>query len=249
MIAGSANKSRNTTTDDDAFDFHCLTGVSEKDPAESLELPKQFCPGGIRIQVKFPPCWDGINPTSANFKDHVSYPVGSAEHGPCPDSHPVRLMTIFLEQMADTSGFEYYPGAFFLSTGDNVGYSSHADFTNGWGAEPNSILEQAINHCTDPSANLDACKILKDNSSEDFNVCHSASKMPVENVGFYDDLDKIPGDNPPWGGNVPKKPTGVSNNPPWGWGNSTLPDGWAYHGCIDEGEPSSRVWFVIFTVP
>ena len=62
--------------------------------------------------------------------------------------------------------------------------------------------------------------------------------MPVEDVGIYGGLDKLPGDNPIWGGNVPKVLTGVSNNPPWGSAFTTLPSNWASHGCINEGTPS-----------
>ena len=248
MIAGSANKTGRNSTDDDGFRFHCLTKNAQTDPPESLELPKQACPNGIRIQVMFPACWNGKDATSANFKDHVSFPVGSFETGDCPPTHPKRFMSVFLEQFAETDKFEYYDGAFSLSTGDNVGYSNHADFTNGWDASPNSLLQQAIDTCTDPGANIDACEVFKPYRSEVFNVCHAVTELPVEDVGIYGGLDKLPGDNPIWGGNVPKKLTGVSNNPPWGSGVSTLPDGWVYHGCIDEGEPSSRIWFFIFTV-
>ena len=246
MIGGSANSSGvNATDDNDGFKYHCRTDGS--DPKESPTLPKQAC-NEIRIQAFFPSCWNGVDVTSADYKSHVAQPVNGFEKGPCPASHPVRLMSIFLEQFADTGKFEYYDGAFVMSTGDNVGYSDHADFTNGWDASENSLLQQAIETCTNPSASIDACDVLKPHRSDVYKVCHPANKLPVEDIGIFGGLDKLPGDNPIWGGNVPKKLTGVSNNPPWGSGVSTLPDGWVYHGCIDEGEPSSRIWFFIFTV-
>jgi hypothetical protein len=158
-------------------------------------------------------------------------------------------MTIFLEQMAQTGKYEYYDGAFVLSTGDNVGYSSHADFQNGWDASPNSVLQQAINSCTDPQARMSECSILQASISDTYRVCRSNSMMPVEDVGIYGGLDKLPGDNPVWGGGAPKVLTGVSNTPPWGSPFSTLPKGWVGHGCIDEGGSSLRVWFFIFIVP
>ena len=224
---------------DQAFNYHCLS-YNEAPIAETYELPKRACPNGIRIQVMFPPCWNGVDVTSANFKDHVSYPVGTHEGGTCPPAFPVRVMTVFLEQIADTSKYEYYDGAFILSTGDNVGYSSHADFQNGWDASPNSVLQQAINTCTDPSADISKCAVLQESKSDVYRVCRPNSLMPVEDVGIYGGLDRIPGDNPIWGGDVPKTPTGVSNRPPWGSPYSTLPVGWVEHGCIDEGAPSSR---------
>ena len=238
MIAGSANKQSNNSTDDDAFNYHCLG----TDLPEGLELPKRHCPGGLRIQVMFQSCWNGKDVASANHKDHVSYPVGTHEGGKCPTTHPVRFITIFLEQIADTFKYEYYDGAFVLSTGDNVGYSNHADFQNGWDASPNSVLQQAINTCLSPSAGLDGCDVLKASIGKSFNVCRPTTKLPIEDVGFYGGIDKLPGDNQIWGGSVPKKKsTEPINVPPFGSAVSTLPAGWVYHGCIDEGEPSSRV--------
>jgi len=217
-----------------AFNYHCLS-YNEAPIPETFTLPTRNCPNGVRIQVMFPSCWNGKDATSANFKDHVSYPVGTQEGGTCPTTHPVRLMTVFLEQLAHTEHFEYYDGAFVLSTGDNVGYSSHADFQNGWDASPNSLLQQAINTCTDAQARLSECALLQASVSDGYHVCRPNSKMPVEDVGIYGNLDRLPGDNPVWGGNVPKVLTGVSNTPPWGSAYSTLPSGWTKHGCIDEG--------------
>jgi hypothetical protein len=89
---------------------------------------------------------------------------------------------------------------------------------------------------------MSECEVLKASINDDFHVCRPASKMPVEDVGIYGGLEKLPGDNPIWGGNVPKVLTGVSNNPPWGSPYSTLPSNWVKHGCINEGAPSSRIF-------
>jgi hypothetical protein len=124
---------------DKAFDLYCLS-YNEPPTAETYEFPKRHCPDGVRIQIMFQLCWKGKHVTSTNSKDHVSYPVDTHEGGTCPSTHPIRLMTISFEQMAQTGKYEFYDGAFVLSTGDNVGYSSHADFHNGWGASPNSNL-------------------------------------------------------------------------------------------------------------
>ena len=245
MIAGSPARSEmGSDPANQAFNFHCLS-YNEPPIPETYELPKRNCPDGIRIQVMFPSCWNGKDATSADFKSHVSYPVDTHEGGTCPSTHPVRLMSIFIEQITQSGKYEYYDGAFVLSTGDDVGYSSHADFQSGWDASPNSVLQQAINNCTDPSANMNKCALLSASISDTFNVCRPNSKMPVEDVGIYGGLGKLPGDNPIWGGSIPKVPTGVSNNPPWGSPYSTLPSGWVKYGCIDEGAlPTSR--FLVF---
>ena len=241
MIAGSATRSAMSSDPaDQAFNYHCLS-YNEAPIAETYTLPKRRCPNGIRIQVMFPSCWNGRDATSANFKDHVSYPVGTHEGGTCPTTHPFRFMSIFIELLAHTEHFDYYDGAFALATGDNVGYSSHADFQNGWDASPNSVLQRAIKGCTDAQARLSECPILTASINDDYHICRPDSKMPVEDVGIYGGLNKLPGDNPIWGGNVKKVPTGVSNNPPWGSPYSTLPSNWVKHGCINEGAPSSQI--------
>merc|ERR1712117_606769 len=54
--------------------------------------PEQ-CTGGIRAEVSFPSCWDGINLDSEpHHNSHVAYRVGGHwEGGPCPDSHPYMI--------------------------------------------------------------------------------------------------------------------------------------------------------------
>ena len=172
--------------------------------------------------------------------DHVSYPVGTAEGGTCPSTHPVRLMTLKFEQVIHTERFEYYDGGFALSTGDTEGYSSYAHFTNGWDASENSILQQAVNNCTDTNNRVENCTVLYPLLNFYYRLCQPENNAPVEDVGLYGPLKKLPGDNPIWGGTVTKVLTGVSDDPPFGPTNSTLPPDWVEYGCINEGAPSSR---------
>ena len=150
-------------------------------------------------------------------------------------------MTLKFEQVIHTERFEYYDGAFVLSTGDDVGYSSHADFTNGWDASDNSLLQQAINNCMDTDNRMTECSVLFPTLNFDYHLCRPESEIPVEDVGFYEPLKKLPGDNPIWGGDVPKMTTGVSDNPPFGSPYSTLPSNWVEYGCVSEGAPSSAI--------
>lgn len=60
---------------------------------------------GIRGQVFFPSCWDGINLDSTNHRDHVAYPIQNYNSGDCPSSHPVKLVSLFYEQIFSTGGF------------------------------------------------------------------------------------------------------------------------------------------------
>ena len=145
-----------------------------------------------------------------------------------------------MEQVIHSQNFEYYDGCFVLSTGDNVGYSSHGDFANGWPDAEDGILQQAINTCTDPQDRMSECSVLHPTMNFDYHVCRPEHKAPVEDVGFYGGLKKLPGDNPIWGGNVTKVLTGVSNNPPFGSPYTTLPSNWEEFGCINGGAPCSR---------
>jgi hypothetical protein len=125
MVAGDA--SRNTYNAslfaDQAVSWVCLDynnpGVNGK---ETPGFPTSNCPGaystdyvafgdltsaldGIRGQVFFPSCWDGVNLDSANHKDHVAYPIQNYNSGDCPSSHPVKLVSLFYEQIFSTGGF------------------------------------------------------------------------------------------------------------------------------------------------
>ena len=65
------------------------------DPAwyERQDFFQHQCPGGMRAQVYFPSCWDGVNLDSPDHKSHVSYPIGLYNDGACPPSHPKRSDT------------------------------------------------------------------------------------------------------------------------------------------------------------
>ncbi len=199
MIAGSPTRSTfdESIPSNTAIGFFCADSSEPADPFK-YTLPKRNCDKGTLMHIIFPACWNGRDAKSANFQDHVSYPVGTHEGGTCPSSHPVRLMTLKFEQIFHTERFEYYEGAFVLSTGDTVGYSSHGDFTNGWDASDNSILQQAINTCTIPHEKIDLCPILHPLMDFNYHYCRPENQMPVEDIGLYGGLEKLPGDNPHW---------------------------------------------------
>ncbi|KAG8809047.1 hypothetical protein FRC17_003637 [Serendipita sp. 399] len=235
MIAGSAVKNtlNQNNAADQAINFHCLGPNTE-----TLQFPDQPCQdvrGEHSVQIMFPSCWNGRDLTSANFRDHVAYPVDGKEGDTCPGTHPVRFMTLFFEHIIYMKDIDWYPGSLVLANGDNVGWSSHADFVNGWSVDQ---LQQAIDQCTDPSANLDACGYLtqfKDGGSS--SACQPAKYLPLEDVGFYGPLQKLQGDNPVWGGGTAKGTTGSSNTPPIVAPFSVVASGWTEHGCINEGDP------------
>ena len=239
MIAGDPNRSTMTDSDKDkAIQFMCLDneGINNS----TYTFPPTNCARGFLMHIIMPSCWNGKDVSSPNFKDHVSYPVGAIEGNTCPPTHPIRLMTLRLEQIIHSENYEYYDGGFILSTGDNVGYSSHGDFANGWDDSEDGLLQQAINTCRDPKDHISECAVLRSLYDPDFNICRPAHNMPIEDVGYYGGLKQLPGLNPIWGGNVTKVITGVPNAVPFGSPFTTLPSNWEDYGCIGGGAPPSH---------
>jgi len=76
------------------------------DRTDTAEFPSKPCPGGIRVTVIFPSCWDGKSLDSPDHQSHVAYQSGAALAGDkCPASHPVRIPQVMYEVMYDTSEF------------------------------------------------------------------------------------------------------------------------------------------------
>jgi hypothetical protein len=107
MIAGDGNRNALNTSNPahQAPNYACLYN----NKPETLELPKEKC-DLLRVQIMFPPCWNGKDLTSPNGRDHVAYPTDGKEGRNCPSTHPVRFMSIFIEHFIHFDDFEWYPG-------------------------------------------------------------------------------------------------------------------------------------------
>lgn len=83
-----------------------------------------MCPEGheLRLQVRFPECWDGARLDSPDHASHLAY----AARGRCPASHPVAVPQIVLNIRY---GIRDGRGA-TLSSGPP--HTAHADFLNAW---------------------------------------------------------------------------------------------------------------------
>merc|ERR1711939_1070531 len=101
---GQRSKTDKYEAPGEAVSFVCLDYAAGS--SRHLSIPNKRCPQGLRAQVFFPACWDGVNLDSPDHKSHMSYPIGNYDNGPCPSSHPVRLISIFYEVIYSVDGFD-----------------------------------------------------------------------------------------------------------------------------------------------
>ena len=203
MIAGNPFV-RNFTGDyaAQAVSFVCLN-YSPHDNSHDYTngLPTMACPDGVRAQVFFPSCWDGVNLDTPDHSSHMAYPVDNIPNseyngGVCPDSHPVHLVSIFYEVIFSTAGFEFWDGGFenkqpfVFAQGDPTGYGFHGDFINGWDVPE---LQKAVDECTDLSGVMTDCDVFTYFEDEDCKQCQIPTTVHEDIDG---PLQQLPGCNP-----------------------------------------------------
>ncbi|KAL4251371.1 hypothetical protein ABKN59_005563 [Abortiporus biennis] len=228
---------------DQAISYMCLDPNSSHagDPswAERNNFFQQQCPGGLRMQVFFPQCWDGENLDSSDHKSHMAYPVENYNGGSCPSTHPVHIFGIFFEYTAQTGNFPYHgPGTWVLSTGDTIGYNFHGDFVMGWTEQGRQVLQETADTCGDLQGNLQTCPPLKavaDVSPQ--GGCIYPGQVVQEDIGDNNFISALPGCNPVWDGTGTKPPCPSEETTP-SVGSIQVPllDGWSPIGCIAEAE-------------
>ncbi|EJT97083.1 WSC-domain-containing protein [Dacryopinax primogenitus] len=235
MLAGNPNlRSYTDTLAQQAVSFVCLDYSGTSD--QTNVFPTKNCPDGLRTQIFFPSCWDGVNLDSPDHMSHVAYPSGM-DNGDCPITHPVRLVSIFYEVIWHIALFWPWPTdtpPFVLSCGDPTGTAFHGDFMNGWAED---VLQSAIDQCTNLSGLVSDCPVVTVRTSDQMNDCAMPSRVE-ETVGGY--LDALPGCNPVTPG--PANAVPVANCPvpailPKGEASFLKPvPGWTALGCgLDEG--------------
>ena len=152
------------------------------------------CPDGLRAQVFFPSCWDGVNLDSPDHKSHMAYPDG-IDNGQCPYTHPNHLISIFYEVWFNVAQFNSLNdgGRFVLANGDPTGYGMHADFMDGWDS---SVLSRAVNECTANSGVIQDCPVFQNEgrfySDNQMNAC-SATVPQLSNVNTEEPVSYLPG--------------------------------------------------------
>ena len=91
-------------------------------------------------------------------------PDGFWESGACPETHPVRLPTLFFEAIFRTHEVGMEAGdQLVYSFNDWSGYGFHGDFLNGW---KEGVIEGFLDYCTyNDGSGPTQCGIVKDQSS------------------------------------------------------------------------------------
>jgi hypothetical protein len=185
MLVGDVSfRDRNQSRAFRQLSYTCMDSQASRSP-ETVGFPDGPCKLGIMANHRFPTCWDGVNLDSPNHQDHVAYPEsGTFESGgPCPSTHPVHIPQLMLETVWDTSAFNNkadWPAdnsqPFVWSSGDQTGYSSHADYLFGWQGDS---LQKAMDGHTYVSAPMlktqsiagqNKC-IVKDMVNENYDGC------------------------------------------------------------------------------
>ncbi|SPO29124.1 uncharacterized protein UTRI_06073 [Ustilago trichophora] len=195
MLAGNAMRQGPgpTRQNDNTVSFVCLNYAQGS--TQTPTLPQGPCPQGLRTQVVFPSCWNGKDLISSD-NSHIVYPLGdNADNGPCPDSHNIRLPTLFYEFVWGV-GDQVNTGnsTWVFSNGDAIGYSFHADFIAAWDEE---LLQDAIDQCGgNLFNNLESCPPLAktlDRKASD--ACRSTSSEATSGS-----IESLPGCNVVWNG-------------------------------------------------
>ena len=131
--------------------FTCIDPVTGTGP-KTIHLPSTCAAGSMIIAtVIFPQCWDGANLDSPDHKSHMAYP----SDGACPSDHPVALPEVSFNVLYPvTDGAAVARWRLSSDTYDAAlpaGYSSHADWFNGWKPEFMNIFikncDQAAKDC------------------------------------------------------------------------------------------------------
>jgi hypothetical protein len=142
-----------------ALGFTCLhyegtnEGALQRHALPDKDFITSRCRDGLRLELMFPSCWDGVHLDSADHHSHLAYPDLLME-GTCPEGFRTRLPSLYYETIWNTAPFEGVDGHFLLSNGDQTGLGYHGDFLNGWDID---VLQEAIELCTGLSGHVEDC--------------------------------------------------------------------------------------------
>lgn len=146
-----------------ALGFNCLNyaATAEASLYRHFLPDKEYldanCLDGVRFELMFPSCWNGVDLDSSDHRSHVAFP-DQVMTGTCPDGFKTKLPSLFYETIWNTYAFAGVDGEFVLSNGDPTGYGYHGDFMTGW--ESAEFLQSAVDTCTNASGEIEDCALF-----------------------------------------------------------------------------------------
>ena len=175
----------------DRVSFRCID--ANNDLNETHYMNDTDCVNGLRAQLNFQSCWDGVNLYLEN-SHHVAY-LSEIDNGVCPPDHPIQLPHLFFEVLYWTNDIDQSAGGeFVFANGDTTGYGFHGDFLNGWDMD---VQTSAVENClyTDDGGLISACPVLY--ASDHVNFSRDCLPQPEYwNEPVLGMLTQLPGCNP-----------------------------------------------------
>ena len=174
----------------DRVNYNCLDAV----PApETPGFNSTSCSNGLRAQLHFQSCWDGVNLYKSD-NSHVAY-MSQIDNGICPPTHPVQFVHLFFEVLYGVNNIKKDSGGrFVFSDGDPTGYGFHGDFLNAWNMTTQAA---ALTQCAsndNSNGQISECAPLMLSNSDDAGYnCPEQPPLVAEPV--HGMLDKLPGCN------------------------------------------------------
>ncbi|ROV90211.1 hypothetical protein VMCG_10258 [Cytospora schulzeri] len=181
-----------------ALGFNCLDYTKDAEGSlyrhfmPSKDYIDANCPDGIRFELMFPTCWDGVNLDSDDHKSHVAYP-DLVMSGDCPEDFPVRLPGLFFETIWDMGGFSDRKGIFAMSNGDPLGFGYHGDFIMGWDETGSFRLQDAVDTCTNLSGEIQDCPLFTIQDEATQKECKFDLPSELVDDLLEGPLDSLPG--------------------------------------------------------
>lgn len=228
----------------DRVTFACLDKSGPM--AEQNYMFRTDCSNGLRAQIHFQSCWDGINLYKAD-QSHVAY-MSHIDNGKCPPTHPRQLAHLFYEVLYDVNNIQKSNGGFYVfANGDATGYGFHGDFQNGWDMDvQTAAMKQCIN--VSGSGTISSCAPLQA-SADPYFAWNCPERLPIVNEGVKGWVDKLPGCNVVTGFQNARAPSTncpapLNDKPPVSNASilnptpGTMLGKWSYLGCAKDAGAS-----------
>jgi len=178
----------------DRTSFACLDASGPQ--PETPGLNQTSCSSGLRAQIHFQSCWDGIHLYKSD-QSHVAY-LSDIDNGVCPPGYPYLMPHLFIEIIYSVNNIDKSDGGYFVfANGDTTGYGFHGDFLNGWDMD---VLAAAVKNCLNTeNGEISSCPDLAASLDPNFSQ-NCPEQPPLVNETVHGLLTALPGCNPPTGG-------------------------------------------------